>query len=150
EPASQKNQVTVADWGEIKVDPAGERVVMVLTNAVRHTVDLAHPVSYEISRHKELDVVLEDQFTSEQKAKMAASKGVRELNLGELRRLRRDRTAPREQRNLALVEIHKKFSIPFACVVFGLFALLLGINSRRGGKTSGFAISIAVIVVYYV
>jgi LPS export ABC transporter permease LptF/LPS export ABC transporter permease LptG len=150
EPNTQKNQVTVADWGEIKVDPAGERVVMVLTNAVRHTVDLSRPVSYEISRHKELDVVLEDQFTSEQKAKMAASKGVRELNLTELRRVRRDRSLPKEMRNLALVEIHKKFSIPFACMVFGIFALPLGINNRRGGKTSGFAISIGVIVVYYI
>ena len=150
EPNTQKQQITVADWGEIKVDEAGERVVMVLTNAVRHTVDLARPMSYEISRHKELDVVLEDQFTSEQKAKMAASKGVRELSFGELRRLRRDRTAPAEARNLALVEMHKKFSIPFACLVFGLFALPLGINNRRGGKTSGFAISIGVIVVYYI
>jgi LPS export ABC transporter permease LptF/LPS export ABC transporter permease LptG len=150
EPNTQKSQVTVADWGEIKVDKAGEHVVMVLTNAVRHTVDLARPVSYEISRHKELDVVLEDQFTSEQKAKMAASKGVRELNLSELRQVRRDHGAPAEMRNLALVEIHKKFSIPFACMVFGLFALPLGINNRRGGKTSGFAISIGVIVVYYI
>ena len=150
EPNTQKQQVTVADWGEIKVDAAGERVVMVLTNAVRHTVDLSRPMGYEISRHKELDVVLEDQFTSEQKAKMAASKGVRELSFGELRRLRRDRTAPAEARNLALVELHKKFSIPFACLVFGLFALPLGINNRRGGKTSGFAISIGVIVVYYI
>jgi LPS export ABC transporter permease LptF/LPS export ABC transporter permease LptG len=150
EPNTQKSLVTVADWGEIKVDEAGERVVLVLTNAVRHIVDLNHPVSYESSRQKELDVVLEDQFTSEQKAKMAASKGIRELNLGELRRVRRDRGAPAEMRRLAQVEIHKKFSIPFACMVFGLFALPLGINNRRGGKTSGFAISIAVLVVYYI
>lgn len=150
EPNTQKNMVTVADWGEIKVDDAGERVVLLLTNAVRHTVDLARPASYEISRHRELDVVLEDQFTSEQKAKFAASKGVRELNLTELRRARRDRNASPEMRNLALVEIHKKFSIPFACLVFGLFALPLGINNRRGGKTTGFALSIGVIVVYYI
>jgi LPS export ABC transporter permease LptG len=81
---------------------------------------------------------------------MAASKGVRELNMSELRHLRRDASVPAETRNLALVELHKKFSIPFACVVFGLFALPLGINNRRGGKTSGFAISIGIIVVYYI
>jgi LPS export ABC transporter permease LptF/LPS export ABC transporter permease LptG len=150
EPGTQKSLVTVADWGEVRVDQAGERVVLLLTNAVRHTVDLNHPLTYEISRHKELDVVLEDQFTSEQKAKMAVSKGIRELNLGELRRVRRDRGAPAEMRRLALVEIHKKFSIPFACMVFGLFALPLGINNRRGGKTSGFALSIAILVVYYI
>jgi LPS export ABC transporter permease LptF/LPS export ABC transporter permease LptG len=146
---NQKNQVTVADWGEIKVDPSGERVVLALTNAVRHTVDLNKPSNYEVSRHKELDVVLEDQFTTEQKAKISASKGVRELTMSELRRLRRNRFAPAETRNLAQVELNKKFSIPFACIVFGLFALPLGINNRRGGKTSGFTISIGVIVVYY-
>jgi LPS export ABC transporter permease LptF/LPS export ABC transporter permease LptG len=150
EPNTQKIQITVADWGEIKVDEAGERVVLLLTRAVRHTVDLARPASYEISRHRELDVVLEDQFSSEQKAKMAASKGIRELNLSELRRVRHDRSLPAEMRNLARVEIHKKFSIPFACLVFGLFALPLGINNRRGGKTTGFALSIGVIVIYYV
>jgi LPS export ABC transporter permease LptF/LPS export ABC transporter permease LptG len=148
--ANPKSQITVADWGEIKVDPTGERVVLALTNAVRHTVDLNRPFTYEMSRHQELDVVLEDQFTSEQKAKMAASKGVRELTMPELQHLRRDPLVPPETRNLALVELHKKFSIPFACVVFGLFALPLGINNRRGGKTSGFAISIAIIVVYYI
>jgi LPS export ABC transporter permease LptF/LPS export ABC transporter permease LptG len=145
-----QSQITVADWGEIKVDPTGERVVLSLTNAVRHTMDLNRPSRYETSLHKELDVVLEDQFTSEQKAKMAASKGVRELNMTELRRLRRNPRVPAETRNLALVELHKKFSIPFACIVFGLFALPLGINNRRGGKTSGFAISIGIIVVYYI
>jgi LPS export ABC transporter permease LptF/LPS export ABC transporter permease LptG len=150
DPNTTKSQITVADWGEIKVDPTGEHVVLSLTNAVRHTVDLNRPSSYEISRHKELSVVLEDQFTSEQKAKMAASKGVRELSMAELRRLNRNRNAPSEARNLALVELHKKFSIPFACMVFGLFALPLGINNRRGGKTSGFAISIGIIVVYYI
>ena len=48
------------------------------------------------------------------------------------------------------MEIHKKFSIPFACLVFGLFALPLGINNRRGGKASGFALSIGVLILYYI
>jgi LPS export ABC transporter permease LptG/LPS export ABC transporter permease LptF len=149
-PATQNNQVTIADWGEVLVDQAGERVVLRLYNAVRHKVDLNSPDRYEISRHKRLDLVLDDQFTSEQKAKLSASKGIRELTLPELRDVMRDSSADAEQRNLALVEIHKKFSIPVACLVFGLFALPLGINNRRGGKASGFALSIGVLVVYYI
>lgn len=149
-PATQNNQITIADWGEVLVDQAGERVVLRLYNAVRHKVDLNAPDRYEISRHKRLDLVLDDQFTSEQKAKLSASKGIRELTLPELRDVMRDPTADAEQRNLALVEIHKKFSIPVACLVFGLFALPLGINNRRGGKASGFALSIGVLVVYYI
>jgi LPS export ABC transporter permease LptG/LPS export ABC transporter permease LptF len=149
-PTSQNNQVTIADWGEVRVDPSGEKVVLRLYNAIRHKVDMNAPDKYEVSRHKRLDLILDDQFTSEQKAKMEVSKGVRELTLRELRDLRADPATTPEQRNLSEVEIHKKFSIPTACMVFGLFALPLGINNRRGGKASGFALSIGVIMLYYV
>jgi LPS export ABC transporter permease LptF/LPS export ABC transporter permease LptG len=149
-PSTQKNQITTADWGEILVDQAGERVVLRLYNAIQHKVDLSAPDRYEISRHRRLDLVLDDQFTTERKAKLSVSKGIRELNLGELRELLRDPTIDSEQRNLARVEIHKKFSIPAACLVFGLFALPLGINNRRGGKASGFALSIGILILYYI
>ena len=142
-PSSERNQITTADWGEILVDKAGERVVLRLYNAIQQKVDLYAPDRYEISRHRRLDLVLDDQFTTGQKAKISASKGIRELNLRELRDLERDPAVESEQRNLARVEIHKKFAIPVACMVFGLFALPLGINNRRGGKASGFALSIA-------
>ncbi|HET7510114.1 MAG TPA: LPS export ABC transporter permease LptF, partial [Solirubrobacterales bacterium] len=148
-PSGQNNQITIADWGEVRVDPGGEKVILRLFNAVRHKVDLNAPDRYEVSRHKRLDLILDDQFTSGQKAKVSVSKGVRELTLEELRDLRDDPATASEQRNLAAVEIHKKFSIPVACMVFGLFALPLGINNRRGGKASGFALSIGVIIVYY-
>lgn len=149
-PSGGDNEVTIADWGEVRVDQGGEQVVLRLFNAIRHKVDLNAPDRYEISRHKRLDIILEDQFMTEQKAKISVTKGIRELTLEELDDLRKDPTATDEARNLALVEIHKKFSIPAACMVFGLFALPLGINNRRGGKGSGFALSVGVIVVYYI
>jgi lipopolysaccharide export system permease protein len=46
------------------------------------------------------------------------------------------------------VEIHKKYSIPFACVVFTLVGAPLGIRARRGGLAAGF-ISVAFFVFYY-
>ena len=149
-PSGEDNEITIADWGEVRVEPDGERVVLRLYNAIRHKVNLNSPDRYEISRHRRLDLILEEQFTTEQKAKISVSKGIRELTLVELRDLKRDPTASPEQRNLAEVEIHKKFSIPAACLVFGLFALPLGINNRRGGKASGFALSIGVILLYYI
>ncbi|HEX7184763.1 MAG TPA: LPS export ABC transporter permease LptF [Thermoanaerobaculia bacterium] len=149
-PSDQNNQITIADWGEVRVDPTGEQVILRLYNAVRHKVDMSAPDRYEISRHKRLDLILEDQFASQQRAKISVSKGVRELTLEELEDLQDDPTATAEQRNLAQVEMHKKFSIPMACMVFGLFALPLGINNRRGGKASGFALSVGVLMLYYV
>jgi LPS export ABC transporter permease LptG len=46
--------------------------------------------------------------------------------------------------------IHKKFSIPAACLVFGLIGLALGATNRRDGKLASFVIGIGVIFVYYV
>ncbi|MBD3236828.1 MAG: LptF/LptG family permease [Candidatus Eisenbacteria bacterium] len=46
------------------------------------------------------------------------------------------------------VEIHKKFSIPFACIVFTLLGAPLGIRARRGGLAAGF-LSVVFFVFYY-
>jgi lipopolysaccharide export system permease protein len=49
-----------------------------------------------------------------------------------------------------LVELHKRFSIPLACLVFGLIATPLGIQSRRAGKSGGYAISLVLLMIYYI
>jgi lipopolysaccharide export LptBFGC system permease protein LptF len=49
-----------------------------------------------------------------------------------------------------LVEYHRKFAIPFACVVFGLLALPLGVQPGRGVKSRGFTVSVGVIFLYYI
>ncbi len=46
------------------------------------------------------------------------------------------------------VEIDKKFSIPFACVVFVLVGAPLGIRTRRGGFAN-MAIAVAFFITYY-
>jgi len=54
------------------------------------------------------------------------------------------------QINRYLVEIHKKFSIPFACIVFVLVGAPLGIMVRKGGMFVGATLSIFFFVLYYV
>ena len=49
-----------------------------------------------------------------------------------------------------LFEIHKKFSIPAACLVFGLIGLALGATNRRDGKLASFVIGVAIVFVYYI
>jgi lipopolysaccharide export system permease protein len=53
------------------------------------------------------------------------------------------------RRNLQL-EFHRRFSLPFACFVFALIGMPLGIQNERSGKGAGFTVSIAVILVYYI
>ena len=55
----------------------------------------------------------------------------------------------RRQADRLRVEVHKKFSIPAACLVFVLIAAPVGFMVRRGGPTVAAAISIAFFLVYW-
>jgi lipopolysaccharide export system permease protein len=50
--------------------------------------------------------------------------------------------------NSYLVEFHKKFSVPFACIVFVLVGGPLGMRARKSGAAIGFA-SILFFIFYY-
>jgi lipopolysaccharide export system permease protein len=54
------------------------------------------------------------------------------------------------QINRYKVEIHKKFSIPFACIVFVLLGAPLAIRTGRSGMNTAVGISILFFLVYYV
>jgi LPS export ABC transporter permease LptF/LPS export ABC transporter permease LptG len=47
------------------------------------------------------------------------------------------------------IEFHNKFALPFTCLAFGFLALSLGISTKKGGKISGFIISLGIIFLYY-
>lgn len=51
--------------------------------------------------------------------------------------------------NQYLVEIHKKFSIPVACLVFVFIGAPLGIMARRGGIGTGVVYSLAFFILYW-
>ena len=47
-------------------------------------------------------------------------------------------------------ELHKRLSIPFACLIFGLIGAPLGIRRARSGKSAGIAIALLVFLLYYI
>jgi lipopolysaccharide export system permease protein len=49
-----------------------------------------------------------------------------------------------------LLEYHSRLALPFACIVFTLLAMPLGIQNRRSGKAGGFSLSIGVLLLYYI
>jgi lipopolysaccharide export system permease protein len=48
------------------------------------------------------------------------------------------------------VELSKKFSIPFTCLLFAFLGAPLGIKSSRSGKSGSFGITLVVIMLYYI
>jgi lipopolysaccharide export system permease protein len=48
-----------------------------------------------------------------------------------------------------MVEVHKKYSIPMACVIFALVGAPLGIVAKRGGMGLSIGISLGLFVIYW-
>jgi lipopolysaccharide export LptBFGC system permease protein LptF len=53
-------------------------------------------------------------------------------------------------KNKYTVEAHKKFSIPFACILFVLLGAPLGVMAKRGGFAVSTSLSFGFFLVYYV
>jgi lipopolysaccharide export system permease protein len=51
--------------------------------------------------------------------------------------------------NSLLVEIHKKYSIPVACLVFVVIGAPLGFMARRGGIATGGGLSLGFFLLYW-
>lgn len=58
-------------------------------------------------------------------------------------------TSPQARMKM-LTEMHGRFAFPCAVFVFALLAVPLGLQNRRSGKTSGFTVSILILLIYYV
>ncbi len=64
--------------------------------------------------------------------------------------LRRElRKAKGERRYELLIEIYKKFSVPFSVVAFTLLTVPLGIKRKSEGKFSGVVYSLGIFICYY-
>lgn len=146
----ERQETIIARGGRLRVESDGERVVLDLRDAIKHSFDLRSPKRYETSRHETLSLVLRDRFLSTERAKLTQRKGPRELTLPELRAVARDISVEPEQRRLARIGVQKMFAIPSACLVMALLGVPLAFTNRHGGKSSGFVLSIGVIVAYYV
>ena len=73
-----------------------------------------------------------------------------DMDNAELRRLI-DNPAVKPQIALKMArELNSRFALPFASIVFAVLAVPLGLQNRRSAKSSGFAISIGVLLVYYI
>ncbi|MBI5483801.1 MAG: LPS export ABC transporter permease LptF, partial [Deltaproteobacteria bacterium] len=81
----------------------------------------------------------------------AAGIGRNEQDMGvsELRGQIADQATPLLTRLKMLSELHGRYAFPFASVVFAFLAVPLGIQNRRSGKSAGFAISIGILLAYY-
>jgi lipopolysaccharide export system permease protein len=76
-------------------------------------------------------------------------RSIDEMDSLELFRALRQVRAAGEPTKKIEIELQKRLSISYACLVFGLIGAPLGIRKGRSGRSAGIAISIVVILLYY-
>jgi LPS export ABC transporter permease LptF/LPS export ABC transporter permease LptG len=146
-------KLILACTGDLVIDKSTHSVRLELGPGSEHTFNTTDPKQYSRTSFRSMGFDLPvDEFFPDRK-KLLLQKGDREMTLRELsaqvRTLRAQRK-PRLEWARFDVEWHKKFAIPGACLVFGLLGLSLSLGSRKEARSSAFALSIAVIFVYYV
>jgi len=72
-----------------------------------------------------------------------------ELTLTELRHAIAAKASGGQSSLAEQVELQRKFSIPFACIVFAALAVPLGVQPTRSVRSRGFSTSLVLILVYY-
>ena len=77
------------------------------------------------------------------------SKELDERSLGDLIRFIRSGVKNKADLGAALMELHEKFSIPFACLSLGVLAFPLGVQSTSLRRSSGFGLGIFFFLLYY-
>ncbi|HVO50169.1 MAG TPA: LptF/LptG family permease [Thermoanaerobaculia bacterium] len=138
------DRLTLARRGWLELEEDQGRLWLRVEDAETHHQEQGGK-HYDVTSFSKQRMVLQDNGP----AGLTKEKQIREQTLREL--LVRAATQARrpEERRLAMTEVHKKFALPAACLVFGLIGLPLGIVNRRGGRAAGFAVSIAIVLIYY-
>ena len=77
-------------------------------------------------------------------------KSERHLTLGELRQALATAKAGSREQNRLSYELHRRLSLPFACIVLGFLAAPLSVQSRTGSRLSGVVLAILLFLLYYV
>ncbi len=136
-----------AEEGWLISDPGAKDVVFRLRNGSIHSLG-KDKVTYQHINFGDHDLHL--SMIQELGEGITLPKAIREMTIPELR----EKMAEYRKQGVPiwtpLVELHKKFAIPFACLIFGFLGVALGVIFRKGEKMVSFAVCIGVVIVYYI
>ncbi len=139
--------VYLARKGRMQLDRENRLVDVVLEDGTGHHIDGQGPDQYELSRFEEIRISLDPESVFPLRG---PQRGYREFTISQLHA----ETARLQAEGLpsyrTIIELHRKFSIPVACLVFGVIGLALGVTSRKDGKLASFVLGVGVIFAYYV
>jgi LPS export ABC transporter permease LptF/LPS export ABC transporter permease LptG len=137
-------KITLAKEG-IVVSEGQDRLHLHLIDGSAHETDPKDPSHYQISTFQQTDIPIELP-SSENKADESLPAGVMSTQALWEKASRVDPVAARWY----LIEFHRRFALPTACLVLALVGIPLGLSSKKSGKSGGFVLTILLVFVYYV
>jgi LPS export ABC transporter permease LptG/LPS export ABC transporter permease LptF len=137
-------KITLAKEG-IVVSEGPDRLHLHLIDGSEHETDPKDVNHYQISTFRQTDIPIELPST-ENKPDESLPAGV--MDTGALRTKAR-RSDPVSARWF-LIEFHRRFALPTACLVLALVGIPLGLSSKKSGKSGGFVLTILLVFAYYV
>jgi LPS export ABC transporter permease LptG/LPS export ABC transporter permease LptF len=142
----------ITDPGEPKITTAAsatvvsyspQELLMRLRNGTEHDPVSGHPEQYNISTFAIDDL----PFTANQQNEGHLGRLDTAIYALPLKELLERTHGPDGKR--FLIELHKRFAYPAACLVLMLVGVPLGVTSRRGGKSSAWVFTILLVILYY-
>lgn len=142
---SKEPQIITAKQGNIISHPDSLKVTIRLENGSIH--NFVKPDRYRKTDFASYELQLDlGKFM----LKTNDGKRAREMTIAELRHKMDIYKGEEEVVNPLKVELHKKFALPFSCLLLGLVGAPLGMTSHRSAKSSGYVLSIGIVFFYYV
>ena len=137
-------RMILADEGRVLSDGEGRRIQLHFTNGSIYSRNNAEPEQDSISHFGTLDIpIVIRSGPVPQKVKRAIDKNTEDL-LFDIRGNNPD------LRHESLVELNRRIALPFSPILFAFLGVALGIRTPRGGRGSGFVVSMLVSVAYFV
>jgi lipopolysaccharide export system permease protein len=135
-----------AKEGSLINNPKYQEVILKLFNGEIHR--------YEPQRHtyQKVQFNVYDLKLELAKAFTAVGRKIREheMSINDLKEKIENKIRIGEDITPQEVELYKRYAIPFACIIFGLIGVPLGIQPKRSGRSYGFILSILILLSYYI
>ncbi len=146
-------QITTADQAIVvngtPNTPDAQTIRLHLIDGGQHETSATDPNQYNISTFNTTDIPIETD-APEDAHLGRVNTPIQALPLPELyRRARSSKPTQGRPASVYRIELNKRFSYPFACLVLMLVGVPLGISSKRGGKSTGFVLTILLVFIYY-
>jgi len=136
----------VAPKGKLFGEPDKLVFHLQLYNGAINQVNLENRSAHSI-KFDTYDVSLD--FKKTLTTSKSGSKDEDEMSLVEFRQYLNTAAIKDEQYYTTLIEFHKKFSIPFACIALGILAVPLGVQSESAKRSSGLGLGLVFFLIYY-